>query len=350
MKFPVKVPSFTFLAALSFAMAPITANAEIIGRVDFPQGQISFADKVELYNPYAGAAVPSMANADPTKALGAPQVPGNTSIGACTDVTVCPFVSLGDGGSIVLSFEDNLLTGSNDSRLDLWIFEVGPDVESTFIEISKDGITWHSVGKVFGTTAGIDIDAYGFTSSDEFKYIRLTDDGNEGGQTGASVGADIDAVGAISTVIAPMSCTAEDESVAILLDEARTEGYVDGYSDAFEEGLEQGYLDGYSAGAATVKQVTVVQYVEVPTEIIKEVPVEVIKEVIVKETVEVTSPELLQELQNLRARVAELEQIIQSRPNAYRTDHDNGHGNDAGKFDPSNPGNSKRNSDRKNNR
>ena len=78
-----------------------------------------------------------------------------------------------------------------------WIFEVGPDVEDTFVEISKDGTTWFDVGKVFGTTSGIDIDAFGFSSSDLFSYVRLT---NEGGQSGASVGADIDAVGAISTV------------------------------------------------------------------------------------------------------------------------------------------------------
>ena len=45
-----------------------------------------------------------------------------------------------------------------------------------------------------------DIDFFGFTSADLFGYVRLTDDTNEGGQTGASVGADIDAVGAISTV------------------------------------------------------------------------------------------------------------------------------------------------------
>jgi hypothetical protein len=80
------------------------------------------------------------------------------------------------------------------------VFEVGSDVEDTFVEISKDGQEWHSVGKVFGATDSIDIDAFGFTPSDEFSFVRLTDDPDEGGTTGETPGADIDAVGAISAV------------------------------------------------------------------------------------------------------------------------------------------------------
>jgi hypothetical protein len=63
-----------------------------------------------------------------------------------------------------------------------------------------DGSTWYSVGKVFGSTAGVDIDAFGFGTSNLFSYVRLTDDTNEGAQSGITVGADIDAVGAISTI------------------------------------------------------------------------------------------------------------------------------------------------------
>jgi hypothetical protein len=191
-----------------------SANATIIGGVDFPQGSISFADSVVSYNPDAGGAVPTAANSDPSNALGIPEVPGNTSIGACSGTPAdCPFVSLGDGGSITLQFIDNLLTGSDDDSLDLWIFEVGPDVEDTFVEISKNGTVWFDIGKVFGTTSGIDIDSFGFTSADLFGFVRLTDDTNEGGQSGASVGADIDAVGAISTVYNPVP---EPSMIALL--------------------------------------------------------------------------------------------------------------------------------------
>lgn len=67
------------------------------------------------------------------------------------------------------------------------------------MDISKDGSTWFSVGAVGGSTSGIDIDAYGFDTSDFFSFIRLTDVKDEGAQSGPTVGADIDAVGAISS-------------------------------------------------------------------------------------------------------------------------------------------------------
>jgi hypothetical protein len=134
-------------------------------------------------------------------ALGVPNYIGSNS---CASQAACTFVSLGDGGRLVVEFVDNRLTGSNSAALDLWIFEVGPDVEDTFVEISKDGTTWLPVGKVGGSTAGVDIDAFGYTAADLFAYVRLTDDTNLDGQTGATVGADIDAVGAISTVATPV--------------------------------------------------------------------------------------------------------------------------------------------------
>ena len=55
------------------------------------------------------------------------------------------------------------------------------------------------IGKVFGATSGIDIDAFGFGPADEFRFVRLTDDPNEGETIGPLLGADIDAVGAISS-------------------------------------------------------------------------------------------------------------------------------------------------------
>jgi hypothetical protein len=50
---------------------------------------------------------------------------------------------------------------------------------------------------------GIDIDQFGFGPSSRFSLVRLTDDPNVGEATGVSVGADIDAFGAISSIPDP---------------------------------------------------------------------------------------------------------------------------------------------------
>ena len=201
--------------ALSLALLAVDAHpasAVFIGNVqggaDFPAGAISFADAVVDYSPVLVGSNPSAPHRNPSAALGLPDYADATGTLACADPPTCTFVSLGDGGSLTLRFDDNLLTGSGDATPDLWIFEVGADIEDTFVEISSDGSIWHSVGKVFGTTAGVDIDAFSFGPSDYFSYVRLTDDANEGEQSGIFVGADIDAVGAISTVPVPEPATA----------------------------------------------------------------------------------------------------------------------------------------------
>lgn len=178
-------------------------QAELIGGIEFPQGAVSFADSVVSFSPglVGSGAEPSAPHLGAGNALGAPNYAG---VNSCASQPACSFVSLGDGGSIVLRFVDNKLTGSDSTARDLHIFEVGPDVEDTFVDISKDGITWYGVGKVFCATSSVDIDAFGWGKSDVFEYVRLTDDGAEGGQSGITVGADIDAVGAISSVATPV--------------------------------------------------------------------------------------------------------------------------------------------------
>lgn len=182
------------------------AHAELFKGVDFPQGISSFADLVVSYDPVIKDGEPTAGNQNFSDTVGAPNYTGSAS----------QYASLGDGGSITLRFVDNRLTGSGTTAKDLWIFEVGPDVEDTFVEVSQDGSTWFSVGKVFGSTSGIDLDAYGFGVADQFAYVRLTDDSAEGAQSGASVGADIDAVGAISSVAAPPAIP-EPSTYAMLL-------------------------------------------------------------------------------------------------------------------------------------
>ena len=56
------------------------------------------------------------------------------------------------------------------------------------------------MGAIGGATAGVDIDAFGYTQANQFGYVRLTDNELLDDQSGATVGADIDAVGAMSTI------------------------------------------------------------------------------------------------------------------------------------------------------
>jgi PEP-CTERM motif len=186
------IPTLRPLLLAALVAAPLAARAEIFAGVDFPQGASSFADAVVLYSPNILNGQPIASVRDPAEAIGAPDFVGDSN-----------YVTLGDGGSLTLAFNDNKLTGSGSNSLDLWIFEIGGDVEDTFVEISKDGLLWTAVGKVFGATSGIDIDAFGFGVNDLFGFVRLTDDTNEGQQTGSTVGADIDAVGAITSISTP---------------------------------------------------------------------------------------------------------------------------------------------------
>ena len=180
-------------AVLTGAWHRSSAHAVLIGGVEFPQGAVSFADAVVSYTPAAGPTLPHRGDFN---ALG---VPNYNGINSCASQALCSFVTLGQGGSIVVQFVDNILTGSDSAAADLWIFEVGPDVEKTFVDVSTDGLAWTSVGFVGGATAGVDLDAFGFGIASAFAYVRLTDDPTVGGGGGSTPGADIDAVGAIST-------------------------------------------------------------------------------------------------------------------------------------------------------
>ena len=185
----------------------MSATAEVFHGVEFPGGAASFADSVVSYDPaFGGGAIPTAPFRDASQALGVPNFPE----GADPE-----YVSLGAGGRIVLRFTNNSLTGSGNSDLDLWIFEIGPDVEDTFVDISKDGSTWFSVGKVTGATKGVDIDAFGFGTSDFFSFVRLTDDILLDATSGTTVGADIDAVGAIAS--APPVTTVPEPATLLLV-------------------------------------------------------------------------------------------------------------------------------------
>lgn len=180
--------------------------AVIYGGIDFPQGAQSFADAVIRSDPlYSGGPAPTDL-LTPSHTLGIPDYTTSNK----------KALSLGRGGLVELQFIDNRLTNSGNATRDLHIFEVGPDVEDTFVAIrpteetaallgpghDANGDGFYEIGKVFGSTSSIDIDAIfpGFAAGVlVFDAVQLIDDRNEGDATGPTVGADIDAVGAISS-------------------------------------------------------------------------------------------------------------------------------------------------------
>ncbi len=105
-----------------------------------------------------------------------------------------PALTLGCGGSLTVRFVDNALI--NVPGDDLYVFETGPDVEATRVEISVDGTHWRYVGKVAGATASLDIDAYA-QADESFAFVRLTD--LRQSCQSDTPGADIDAIAAIGS-------------------------------------------------------------------------------------------------------------------------------------------------------
>ena len=185
----------------TFALLALAAAATPAG------AQTQFADAVLAYDPlFGGGPAPAALYQDPTQALGAPTVPGSPN-----------YVTLGRGGLIRLAFVDNFLTNSATGAADLWIYEIGPDVEDTFVGIRPTGATlallgpghvpdafgFLAIGKVFGSTSSIDIDVLfpGFAAGAlRFDAVQLRDDPNEGQNVGDTVGADINAVEALASV------------------------------------------------------------------------------------------------------------------------------------------------------
>ncbi|KLU02986.1 hypothetical protein RISK_004956 [Rhodopirellula islandica] len=177
---------------------PIASGAElgpqVFESILFDQGGISFADAVVQDTLDLGPDVSSEFT-DTEAALGSPDCHG---IGP--EPTTGQFTfSLGSGGQATFLFQDNLLVGDGTSAADLVIFESGTP-ERVAVEISRDGVTFFSVGQIFGTDNTIDLDSFGFGPNDQFGFVRLTDLSTSGTFDFGAAGADIDGIGAISTI------------------------------------------------------------------------------------------------------------------------------------------------------
>jgi parallel beta-helix repeat protein len=80
----------------------------------------------------------------------------------------------------------------------LAVYEVGLP-ELVRVEVSADGVNYTSVGSASFSNRYIDLDQFGFNSLSQLQFVRLTDEPSDGPTSGDSVGADIDAVGALSS-------------------------------------------------------------------------------------------------------------------------------------------------------
>lgn len=234
---PIRILVLTLLS-LPLAEQPAFAQSRSYpdghgGEVSFPMGDVSFTDAVVTYEP--GDPAPAERAADPAAALGLPDFDGEES----------GYVTLGCAGELVMAFEDNALVDV--AGPDLYVFEIGGDVEPTALAVSGDGEDWIRVGRISGGKAEIDLAPY-VDPAAEFRYVKLVDLKSACG-AGETPGADIDAVGAIGSArrialdsevlfetgeyaLKAAAFEAVDAVLAEIDDRARTSVVVAGHTDA----------------------------------------------------------------------------------------------------------------------
>jgi hypothetical protein len=173
-----------FVAAQRTEASPITIDG-----ITFPDGVASFADAVVSYTPGVD--------------VGAPYDNPNNALGVPDYVDPNGATSLGEGGTLILQFVDNFLTASGNATPDLHVFEVGGATEAFNLSISTDGAVYIDLGNVSGQPTSVDIDANpNVVFGTAYHFVKLVDVGP--GQSQFPFGeADIDAVGAISSVSVP---------------------------------------------------------------------------------------------------------------------------------------------------
>lgn len=147
-----------------------------------PDGEYSFATRVVDFVP--GDPWTSEEDAqNPEDTLGLPDREGNRDDNALT---------LGAGGVLTVEFNINIMDGEGD---DIYVFEVGGQVEATRVEVSSDLETWYDIGTAEGKTAGLDMNGK-IPEGSAFRYVRLTD--LKEYPSGTWPGADIDAIAGLN--------------------------------------------------------------------------------------------------------------------------------------------------------
>ncbi len=151
-----------------------------------PLGKISFADKLVDFK--VGLPAPISKYIDSLQCLHEPNY---------KNYQTPNFLSLGCGGILTVEFTDNGFM--NLAGDDLYIFEVGPSREAARIEISENGNDWIYAGKIAGGKSAIDLSDQGIDNETVFYFLRITD--LKELCRSKTAGADIDAIGAINSVM-----------------------------------------------------------------------------------------------------------------------------------------------------
>lgn len=152
----------------------------------FPLGKISFADKLVDFK--VGSPAPIKKYRDSTRCLHEPDY---------KNYQTPNFLSLGCGGVLTVEFTDNGFM--NLPGDDLYIFEVGPSREAARIEISENGTDWIYAGKIAGGKSAIDLSEEDIDKETVFYFLRIID--LKELCRSITAGADIDAIGAINSVM-----------------------------------------------------------------------------------------------------------------------------------------------------
>ncbi|MBQ3077769.1 MAG: S-layer homology domain-containing protein, partial [Clostridia bacterium] len=187
--------SILLALVLTFALLPVTALAEetledVIytdsrgNRITIPGGARACA--VRVVDCHTGDRWTSYETAmNPENILGAPDYDEATDTNGYT---------VGARGSITLEFEIFITDGEG---MDIYVFEVGPDVEPTRVEVSTDLVNWIDVGVAEGSLSGVDL-AGKVPADGKYRYVRITD---LNGQGSGWPGADIDAVAGLNAKV-----------------------------------------------------------------------------------------------------------------------------------------------------
>ena len=176
------------------SMSATRASAEEFAGVEFPEGAASFADEVVSFDLRGTAGVEAPYN-NPDLALGPPDY---DSTNEQSHVSLGNASTANPGAELILEFVDNRLVNVDGD--DLYIFEVGPVVEDTLVDVSVDGEEWFSLGQISGGTRGIDLaDFEDVPLGALFRFVRLQDAPGSNSSSSPYAGPDIDAVGAIGS-------------------------------------------------------------------------------------------------------------------------------------------------------